>query len=503
MYKKMFSARSSTTCRRFGVPRPAWLLLAAVLGLAGCGGGGSGGSSGDSGEVVVSLTDAPGDFATYTVDVLSLKLTRADGRVVETLPLTTRVDFTGYTDVSEFLTAATVPNGRYVKGSMVLDYSNADIEVENASGDAVPVTAIVDGNGKPVGTLQVDVTLAGQSALPVAPGTPKNLLLDFDLQQSNSVAFAGSDVTLSVAPVLIAQVDPQAPGVQRLRGPLQSVNVAENRFRLYIRPFFHPVRTGARRFGSLDVYTGDNTFYEIDGISYQGAPGLQVLDSLPAFSAVIARGDLRFNPLRFEASEVYAGGSVPGGDLDVVRGSVVERTPGDTLIVKGATLMRRDGSVVFNDRVTVQLDPSTSVTRQLATGSFDINDISVGQRIVVFGSVINDAASDLQFSAANGYARMRLSTLRGTVQALPGATDRLALDLTAINNRSIDLYRFTGTGADTASDADPAFYEIDTGALPLDATGLTDAVAVVGFPTPFGSAPPDFTAQTVVTQGHL
>ena len=39
-------------------------------------------------------------------------------------------------DVSEFLTAATVPNGRYVKGSMVLDYSNADIQVEDSNGDA-------------------------------------------------------------------------------------------------------------------------------------------------------------------------------------------------------------------------------------------------------------------------------------------------------------------------------------------------------------------------------
>ena len=42
------------------------------------------------------------------------------------------------------------------------------------------------------------------------------------------------------------------------------------------------------------------------------------------------------------------------------------------------------------------------------------------QRIVVFGTVTNDAVSDLQLSAANGYARMRLATLRGRVAALPG-----------------------------------------------------------------------------------
>ena len=114
-----------------------WLTLVASLvvafNLTACGGGDSSGEG--NGQVIVSLTDAQGDFATYTVDVLSVKLTHADGREVETLPLTTRVDFAQYTDLTEFLTAATVPNGRYVKGSLVLDYSNADIQVEDTNGN--------------------------------------------------------------------------------------------------------------------------------------------------------------------------------------------------------------------------------------------------------------------------------------------------------------------------------------------------------------------------------
>ena len=491
------SGSKSSSWPRAEGPGLAWLVvLATIFILAGCGGGGSENQSG-SGEVVISLTDAEGDFATYTVDVVSLKLTRLDGTEVETLPLVTRVDFAEYTEVAEFLTAATVPDGRYVKGSLVLDYSNADIRVEDSTGDAQPATAIVDSQGNPIERLEVDVMLEGRSALPVAPGIPKHLLLDFDLEQSNSVVFAGGDVTVTVAPVLIAEVDPQLPKVHRLRGPLQSVNVAENRFRLFIRPFFHPIRTGPRHFGGLAVHTGDATFYEIDGMSYQGAPGLTVLDTLPQFSAVVARGDLRFNPLRFEAREVYAGSSVPGGTLDAVRGSVVARTADDAIIVKGATLIRQNGAVVFNDSVTVHLDGSTTVTRQLSMGRFDIDDISVGQRIVVFGTVTNDAVSDLQLSAANGYARMRLSTLRGRVAALPAAQSWLALNLASINNRSVELYDFTGTGFDPDSDADADFYEIDSGGLALEAISLGDSIAVAGFPTAFGSAPPDFAAQTV------
>jgi len=36
--------------------------------------------------------------------------------------------------LTEFFTAATVPNGYYTKATMEPDYSTANIEVENASG---------------------------------------------------------------------------------------------------------------------------------------------------------------------------------------------------------------------------------------------------------------------------------------------------------------------------------------------------------------------------------
>jgi len=89
MYTQLFSGTQSRSCLRSGFPGLAWLvMLAASFILTGCGGGGSESQSGN-GEVVISLTDAAGDFATYTVDVVSIKLTRADGTEVETLPLLT------------------------------------------------------------------------------------------------------------------------------------------------------------------------------------------------------------------------------------------------------------------------------------------------------------------------------------------------------------------------------------------------------------------------------
>ncbi|HHO59183.1 MAG TPA: hypothetical protein ENJ64_02995, partial [Thiotrichales bacterium] len=140
----------------------SWLPLATILTLfvivfflAGCGGSSDATTSSENGEVIIGLTDAEGDHATYTVDVLSLTLTKSNGVEVETLPLNTRVDFAQYTELTEFLTAATIPNGIYTRASMVLDYSNADIQVEDASGNLVAITNIQDVDGNPIQTLAV------------------------------------------------------------------------------------------------------------------------------------------------------------------------------------------------------------------------------------------------------------------------------------------------------------------------------------------------------------
>jgi len=104
--------QSSVLQRVLGKIGLAALALATLL-AGGCGGGGSVEPSTSTGDVSISLTDSPGDFAAYTVDVSSLQLVKQNGTQVSALPTTTRVDFTQYTDLSEFLTVASVPSGTY------------------------------------------------------------------------------------------------------------------------------------------------------------------------------------------------------------------------------------------------------------------------------------------------------------------------------------------------------------------------------------------------------
>lgn len=450
-------------------------------------------SSETNGEVLIGLTDAPGDFISYAVDVKSITLTKANGAVVETMPMTTTVDFAQYTDVTEFLTAASVPNGAYVAAKMTLDFATANIQVEDANGDAVPVANIVDANGNALGELEVEIKLEGRKKLVIAPGVPASLTLDFDLEASNKVEFdANGAATVTVEPILIADIEPHKPKIHRVRGALNEVNTAASSFDVILRPFAHSISGDERRFGTLTVMTGDDTTYEIDGQAYEGAAGLAAMDQLTQFTAVVAIGDLKFNPRRFVAREVYAGSSVTGGTLDVVTGNVIKRV-GDVLTVRGTTLIRAQGSMIFRASVDVTLADTTKVRRQHSKDDLTIDAISVGQRVIVHGTLTDATAGSLAMDATAGAVRMVYTKLRGlVVTASP-----LVVELESIDAHGIGVFDFAGTGTDAANDADPAAYEIETGSLDTSGLSAGTPVKVLGVVTPFGAAPADFEAQTI------
>ena len=186
--------------------------------------------------------------------VLALTLTRANGVLVEALPLSTRVDFAQYTEMTEFLTTASIPSGLYTQATITLDYQNADIWVEDEAGAVVPVETIRDEQGSAITTLEVSVQLENRNALLILPGIPAHLTLDFDLQASNFVTFDSSgDPELTVKPVLLAEINPETPKIHRVRGPLKTVNVDDMSFKVIVRPFYHRLTVDRRheQFGAL------------------------------------------------------------------------------------------------------------------------------------------------------------------------------------------------------------------------------------------------------------
>jgi|GEM_PF-211040 len=568
--------RNGRTLRRTFLDAALWPLRLALAGLlllpvlSGCGGAaggaGSAGPSGtgtpaDKGQVLIGLTDADGDFLSYAVDVQSLTLTKADGTTVETLPASTRVDFAQYTSVTEFLTAATVPVGKYTQATLRLDFSTADVQVEV---DGAPVAAaLMDGDGNSPGVLDVAVELAGDKDLKVVPGLPAHLVLDFDLAASNQVDLTDPEApVVTVQPFLVASVNPVDPKPHRLRGLLKAVNVNAHLFQIRVLPFLQlrpalPVPDDAALakafngglsdadhdgfpdqtdglcddnhdgvvdhndgygFGVFPVKTDADTAFEVDGVTYTGDEGLKALAELPQGAPVVALGDVNPAGRHMRAAQVWAGSSVPWAGKDAVTGTVVARDA-DTLTVRGAALSFSDGFRAFRDTVTVLVGPDTTVTRlDVDPATLDESAISVGQRIIALGNLLpvldttaaqdtgtdsattTDAPSDIQLppvlDATSGSVRLLLSSLSGKVVSVGPGT--LVVDVRAMNGRAVSAYDFTGTGATGDDDADPANYEIDTGTLGLDFVTEGSAVQVRGFVTPFGGAPPDYTARTVV-----
>src|SRR5262245_49429325 len=195
----MLSLAATSLCETSAWVRlRAWTLLplfALLLILSACGGGSGGGgnqvpaptgcTSASCGTLLVGITDADGDFLDYSVDVVSLSLRKADGTTVQALPMRQRVDFAGLVDLTELVTAATIPNGTYVGAAITLDYANADVSVER---NGAPVAAtVVNDAGNPLGTVTLDLELDNANRVFIAPGVPALLQLDFDLAASHAL----------------------------------------------------------------------------------------------------------------------------------------------------------------------------------------------------------------------------------------------------------------------------------------------------------------------------
>jgi hypothetical protein len=456
-----------------------------VLLTGGCGGGGSFNPSAGTGDVSISLTDSIGDFASYTVDVTSLQLVKQNGTQVSALPTAARVDFSQYTDLSEFLTVASVPSGTYTQVVLNLDYSNADVEVQDAQGIAHKAT-LVDSDGKPLTTLSVTLDLASGAPLVIAPGIPASLALDFDLSASNQV-ISTNPYTVQVEPFLTANLSLDTSREHRARGLLKDVDSATQTFEMHLRPF--AIRQ--REWGLITVNSASTTQYEIDGVSYEGATGLTQLAALPADTPLIVTGTIAGKKL-LDATEVLAGSSVPWASKDVVQGTVIKRA-GDTLTVRGHYINRTDGIAVFNSDIAVTVDGNTKVTAPLLPnpGTLTKDSVSVGQAVTAFGTLnLNSSPYELDSTGSGNLVRMDVTQLKGTVSNQTGTL--LTANLAYINGRRIGIFDFTGTNSD------PAAYNVDTTGLTL-ANIVNDIVKIRGFAVPFGQAgASDFSAISVI-----
>ncbi|MCG8317694.1 MAG: DUF4382 domain-containing protein [Pseudomonadales bacterium] len=461
--------------------------------MAGCGGG-SGGSetgeadtSGDQGQLALALTDAEGDFVTYAVDVTSITLEKSNGTTVETVPLHTRVDFAQYTDMTEFFTLRTLPAGNYTKIHLNLDYSNAAILIQDETG-AQHLASAVDSDGEVISAFRVSVSLPQARLLRIRKGIPASLTLDFDLDSSNTI-LSYEPAIVEVEPFILASVELDSEREHRARGLLKSVDTIASTFNVALKPFAH--RQGD--FGGIAIHSQSSTHYDINGDQYQGEYGLEALQTLSVDTPLLVYGQVSEN-LQFNALYVIAGTSVPWVGRDSARGIVIARE-GNQVTLRGSYHDQAAGSVVVYDDIHVNLGENTTISRQALTNEgLTSADVSIGQRLVVFGEMRGDLPGEYRMDASEGHVRMLMNLIKGEVVSL----SPLVVDLRWINGRRMGLFDFSGTGSAADNDSNPNAYQIATGSLSLADINLGSLVKVRGYPVAFGSTPEDFSAQTVI-----
>ena len=484
-----------------------WIaIVAASLFLVGCGGSSGTTSSeppvaaecnpddpvtvAECGTLYVGLTDADGDFLSYSVNVVSLQLQKADGTTVETLPNNTRIDFAQYVNLTEFVSAASVPPGTYISGSITLDYSDAEVNVEQDG--AAKEATVVDSEGTPLRQTTLKIMLADRDRLLITRGRPSLLTIDFDLGASHSVDILSTPAIATAEPFIVAEINPVDEKDIRVRGPLVSVHEDEMTYTVALRPFYDRIGD----FGRVRVHVTDDTEFEVNEVQYLGMEGLRALSAAGQGTPTAAHGTLNVAEREFTADIVLGGSSVPGIDRDAVKGNVIARS-GDELVVRGGTVILHDAMrSFFRDDITVSIGPDTKVFKRNRDGLLDINAISVGQRVTIRGDVTSDDESGLRMDATQGAVRMHITHLSGIVNSvMPGQTN---IELHAIDRRRAGVFDFTGTGLSLDMDADPEDYEVATGNMIMRVLAEGRPVGVYGFPNEFGAAPPDFDGRTII-----
>ena len=427
------------------------------------------------------------EFAAYIVTVDDITLTRNDGTLVEPLATPETVDLAKITSFSELVEAPAVPSGTYLSATLTLDYSLASILV-NSDGQAIPVTP-EDPSGDVMSSASVTITFDPANPLVINISQSVRVNIDIDLTASNTINLSKSTVT--VQPFLVMSPAPVDATLMRARGLYVTEQSVPSGFIMNMRPFYDLVSA----LGALTVNTNAQTYYNINGVTYTGAAGLAAVGTLMESTALAVYGTLdnlsTITPT-FNATAVYGGTSLESELAEYITGTVASRS-GDSLDLRGGTFLTPEGEILYYSDSTILLDDTTIVSEDgNPVGGLSIDSISVGQQINVSGQGALNTSNQLIVDASGAQVRLQPTQLWGTLNS--ASPTSASLDVVTLGNYNPAGLDFSGTGTVPAA---PAAYVVNTGSLNESALAAGTLLQVDGIVTPFGSAPPDFTASAI------
>lgn len=503
----MILDRARARTGAFGAMR-LWIcgLVAALTALAGC----STNTKVYNGTPVVTVNaQAAQAFSTYVIGVSLYSLTRKDGYISYPAGYTAEefADLSQRVDLTELLNAVGIPSGTYTSLVIGMDYS---VPLVYLNGESTGATVENTAGTVDPGIVYVTVKFDPSHPLVVNNNQSTPLALDFNLEASNQIN-ASTNVVV-VRPFVEAAAPSSDTEPVRARGLLVVANPGQNNFVEDIRPFEDNVYSTV---GALTVNTTATTYFNIDGTVLMGTAGLTQLTKVASNTPIEAYGtlgDMSTITPGFTATQVYAGTVVSNGEYEHVRG-VVSAISGDTLSVIGATYLYYEGYCQSNlcftyyPTATIDLSSSTVVTQDnvdVPASSLSSHSISVGSQIDAIGLGSTSSTNVLTLDATAGLVRLQSTPIWGTLNS--GTSGTATLNLISMGNTNFTAtssnFNFAGTGSSTANDAVAADYQVNTTGATTgadqSATTAGTLLRVDGFPTPFGTAPPDFNATDVI-----
>lgn len=468
-------------------------VLAGLAWTSGCsnhGGfpnGHGGGSGSATGTVSAAVTDAASDeIESFVVDVSGLILVNQGGAQVSVLSSPVTLDLASLTDTTALLNHVNVPVGIYTAATITLDFTPASCLL---IGESTPAQ-ILDTTGAAVtGTLSMPVQF-GAVPLTVLANKHRLLEFDFDLNQSVSVDATANSVMLD--PAFVLRVDGSGKKLATV-GSLASVNVAASSFVGGIETL------GGSMLGNVTYRSEANTIFHVDGVPAVGAVGLALLSSEPVGTWLEVQGQIDPNSSSIVAAFVEAGTGTYNGGKDIVEGHVIERlgnpSPGSNVVLR---VLGRSNDA---SHTTIQLEQvftvttsfaNTKVVRPFSAQTFDVDDVNVGQRVRIFGSL---SGTTMLANQAGDVIREQVSRVFGQATG-PIATSTLTLNVQHVDLRPENVFTWADGGT---SAPDPTAFTANVGSLGNN-LGIQNgtAVEVRGFIAPVGDGNQDLSAVTLI-----
>jgi hypothetical protein len=461
----------------------------------------------------LTTTDDAAQFTSYVVTIDSVVVVGKLNGAVSAIAVPETVDLAKLTNLSELWGTVSLPVDTYTSAIITMDYTSAQISVMV---NGVPVrVSVVDPTGVAPTTIAVTVTFDPANELILQPTfATSNALraaINYDMTASNKVDLTTSPPTLTVKPFMTIATTASDSKLIRVRGPLINSSISLGTYTVVVRPFFDEVNS----LGIDTIFNDANTVYTFGGNTYVGAAGLTPLSQASAGSTETA-AFTTFEPTTtpapgvnagiFHSVYVVAGGTLEDFFTEGMEGDVVARS-GNTLTLRGGLLTANAAEVIqYEDADSlVIIGPNTQVTADGVStlGPLNYNSIAVGQHITARGLFSVSATSVPTLDATGsttdtGSVRLQSTELFGSL--ISTASGSLQLNLQAIQNYPASVYNFAGNGVSAAQDPVAANFAVNTGALTLPTAAPGDPLWIDGYFANFGTAPPDFNAQSVLAE---